>query len=262
MTNSMADLRVTLVQTSLYWESIDENLARFQALLSGADDTDLIVLPEMFSTGFSMDSQGLAEDQNGSAVKWMAHCAREHDAHVCGSVMIRENAQYLNRFVWLSPDGQIQTYDKKHLFRMSTENDHFSPGGARLIVELGGFRICPMVCYDLRFPVWSRNLADNPYDLLLFVANWPAARNQHWKTLLSARAIENLSYCIGVNRIGTDGNGVHYSGDSQVIDFRGELISDLGSEERLVTVELSLAAVQQYRASFPAYLDADAFQLL
>lgn len=258
----MTELRVTLVQTSLVWESVAQNLAHFQALLAQTQDTDLIVLPEMFSTGFSMNSRGLAQDMDGSAVSWMVHSAKQHNAHICGSAIIRAEGQFLNRFLWVSPDGQIQTYDKKHLFRMSAEQDHYSPGDARLIVELKGFRICPMICYDLRFPVWSRHQPDNSYDLLLYVANWPDARRLHWKTLLRARAIENLSYCIGVNRIGSDGNGVVYGGDSQMVDFRGELMSDLGGQEKLVTQAVSLAALRQYRESFPAYLDADDFSLV
>ncbi len=252
-------LTVSLVQTELTWENPGANRTHFDHLLSTVSDTDLVVLPEMFSTGFSMNSSALAEPMTGPTVQWLAQQATACDACICGSMIVAENGNYFNRFLLTQPDGAVYQYDKRHLFRMSTEHENYSPGANRLTIELGDFRLFPQVCYDLRFPVFSRN--DLGYDLMIYVANWPAARREHWLALLRARAIENQCYVIGVNRLGIDGNGVTYNGDSVVFDWNGQLILDLGDRETIGRVELDKAALENYREQFPAWKDNDAFQL-
>jgi omega-amidase len=254
----MTQLNVTLVQTELAWESAPENLTHFDSLLNGVA-TDLVVLPEMFSTGFSMSSAALAESMEGPTVKWMLEKARSLNAVVCGSVIIEDQGRYFNRFVWMPPSGEIQHYDKRHLFRMSTEDDHYSSGGNRQIMEINGFRVCPQICYDLRFPVFSRN--DESYDILLYVANWPAARRDHWQSLLKARAIENLSFVVGVNRIGVDGKNIEYAGDSVIRDYNGTALVDMASDDAVETITLDRLSLVEYRNSFPAHLDADSYKI-
>lgn len=255
----MNQLTVTLIQTELVWESPEENRSHFDHLLNTGLDTDLIVLPEMFSTGFSMDSATLAESMDGPTVNWMRNKAALLGATLCGSLIIEDGDRYFNRFLWVRADGIIQHYDKRHLFRMSTENNHYSAGNEKLVVELQGFRICPQICYDLRFPVWSRN--DGEVDLLLYVANWPQVRREHWIALLKARAIENLCYVVGVNRIGTDGNGISYSGDSLAWDYNGVSLLEMASATDIASVTLDKNALAEYRNQFPAYLDADKYTI-
>ena len=253
-------LRVTLVQTGLAWQDPATNRHRLAAHFRGLPGhTDLVVLPEMFSTGFSMDATALAEDMDGPTVGWMREEAAALGCVVTGSLIVREAGLCHNRLVWARPDGTVEHYDKRHLFRVAGEHDHYAAGARRLVVDLKGWRVCPMVCYDLRFPVWSRNRDD--YDLLLYVANWPQRRAHAWSTLLRARAIENLSYVIGVNRIGKDGNGVTYAGDSVVLDFLGQPLSSEGGGDRVETVVLDREALAGHRSSFPAHLDADRFSL-
>lgn len=246
----MSELNITLVQTELDWESPASNLHRFNQLLQDVQNTDLIILPEMFTTGFSMASSRLAEPMDGPAITWMKSKAAEKSAVVCGSVMTMEDGCHFNRFVWMPPGGNPVTYDKKHLFRMSTENEHYTAGTRRVTVDLNGFKICPLICYDLRFPVWSRN--DEDFHLLLYVANWPAPRRRHWQTLLKARAVENLCYVVGLNRIGSDGNGVEYAGDSAIIDYNGEPVLELDTQPRVVSETLYLTNLLDYKESFPA----------
>jgi predicted amidohydrolase len=254
-------LRVTLVQTGLAWQDPATNRHHLAAHFRGlAGHTDLVVLPEMFSTGFSMDATALAEDMDGPTVGWMREEAAALGCVVTGSLIVREAGLCHNRLVWARPDGTVEHYDKRHLFRVAGEHDHYAAGARRLVVDLKGWRVCPMVCYDLRFPVWSRNRDD--YDLLLYVANWPQRRANAWSTLLRARAIENLSYVMGVNRIGKDGNGVTYAGDSVVLDFLGQPLSSEGGGDRVETAVLDLESLQSYRVSFPAHLDADRFELV
>ncbi len=257
-------LNVTLMQTSLVWESAQANRDHFSRLFTDLvrteiARTDLVVLPEMFSTGFSMNSSLLAETMDGPTVTWLSEQAASLNSTICGSLIIEEAGHYYNRFIWAQPDGNIRHYDKRHLFRMSTENDHYTRGTDKQVFELNGFRICPQVCYDLRFPVWSRN--DSNIDLLLYVANWPAVRKDHWSSLLKARAIENLCYTIGLNRVGTDGNDVEYTGNSVVLDYSGELLLDMATEEITASVQLKKHSLLEYRHKFPAYLDADSYQL-
>jgi predicted amidohydrolase len=218
-----------------------------------------VVLPEMFSTGFSMDAAALAEDMDGPTVDWMREEAAAMGCVVTGSLIIRADGRHYNRLVWARPDGTLAHYDKRHLFRMADEQQHYAAGTRRLNVEIKGWRVCPMICYDLRFPVWSRNRGD--YDLLLYVANWPARRAHAWSSLLRARSIENLSYVVGVNRIGRDGNGTSYAGDSVALDFLGQAISSEGGGDRVETAVLDMESLRSYRASFPAHLDADEFEL-
>lgn len=253
-------LRVTMVQSDLAWEDPTTNRRRLAARFRGlAGHTDLIVLPEMFSTGFSMDAVRLAEGMEGPTVGWLREQAAALGCVVTGSLIVRDGDRYFNRLVWARPDGSLEHYDKRHLFRMAREHDHYSAGLGRLTVELKGWQVCPMVCYDLRFPVWSRNRGD--YDLLIYTANWPARRAHAWSTLLRARAIENLCYVVGVNRVGSDGNGSTYAGDSVALDFAGQPVSSEGGGERADTAVLDRESLVAFRAAFPAHLDADEFEL-
>jgi len=255
-----AHLRVTMIQSALAWQDPAANRRQLAAHFRGlAGHTDLIVLPEMFPTGFSMAAEALAEAMDGPTIGWMREEAAALGCVIAGSLIVADGGRHYNRLVWARPDGTLEHYDKRHLFRMAQEQDHFSAGDRRLTVELKGWRVCPLVCYDLRFPVWSRNRGD--YDLLVYVANWPARRAHAWASLLRARAIENLSYVVGVNRVGTDGNGVSYAGDSVVLDFVGKSLSSEGGGDRVETTVLDLESLQAYRASFPAHLDADDFEL-
>ena len=266
----MSDLRVSLVQTALHWEDPEANRTHFQPLIAPlAGQTDVVVLPEMFSTGFSMAPERLAEDPEGATTAWMAQQAKQLDAVVTGSVITRDRKGYYNRLIWMQPDGTFSTYDKRHLFRFAGEDGHYQPGSDRLIVNWRGWRICPLVCYDLRFPVWSRNRplhgqGEAPvYDALLYVANWPEARRHPWSALLVARAIENQCYVVGVNRIGADGNGIDHSGDSVALDPKGQPISTIEpGTERVETVSFSRSELERFRQKFPVSLDGDDFRLI
>jgi predicted amidohydrolase len=254
-------LNVTLIQTDLDWEDIAANLARFEKLIQGIEaDTDLIVLPEMFSTGFSMNAGRLAETMQGDGPAWIRATAETLQTDMVGSVMIRDNDRFYNRLLWAKPDGGLLVYDKRHLFRMTGEHDVYTCGDQNVLAELNGWKIRPFICYDLRFPVWTRN-QDKRFDLALFIANWPAARSKHWKILLQARAIENQVYVVGVNRIGTDGNGVYHSGDSSVIDPIGTILFQTGHSSCIRTVRLDGGVLQDYRGCFPAWKDGDRFDL-
>ncbi|MEM9674453.1 MAG: amidohydrolase [Bacteroidota bacterium] len=262
----MSLLTVTLIQTPLYWQQIDANLAMLEEKIWQIDRaTNLIILPEMFSTGFTQEAAGLAEPMNSKTFRWMKQQAAQTKAVITGSYIIREGQSFYNRLLWMRPDGSFSFYDKRHLFRMAQEEKTFTTGESQLIEEIGGWKICPLICYDLRFPVWSRNrrLPDGTltYDLLLYVANWPAPRKQAWKILLAGRAIENSCYTIGVNRVGEDGNRVTYSGDSLVTDCWGTVLADLGDQDCIHTVELSYNDLVAYRQKFPVHLDADDFSI-
>jgi predicted amidohydrolase len=254
------DLTISLIQTSLHWHDAEANRNRFEKLIAELESRgDIVVLPEMFTTGFTMEAPANAEKMHGTSLAWMSRVARAHGVILCGSLIIEQDGRFFNRLVWMLPDGRHQCYDKRHLFRMAGEDAHFAPGTHRLIVELNGWKICPLICYDLRFPVWSRGI--NEFDLMIFVANWPAARRSAWQMLLPARAIENQCYAVGVNRIGEDGNGIRYSGDSAVHDYLGTTIADCGNRDCTETVHLSGDALVRYREKFPAYLDADTFTI-
>lgn len=271
----MEDLKITLVQTPLQWENVEENIYMFDEILNSIkEETDLIILPEMFSTGFTMNTS-IAETMNGKSIQWLKEKANEKNCVITGSIMITEGGRNYNRLIWMAPDGKFEMYDKRHLFRMANEQDHFTAGEKKLFVELKGWKICPLICYDLRFPVWSRNRSLTPspspkgegsrelaYDVLFYVANWPERRSLAWNTLLPARAVENQSYAVAVNRIGLDGYGVSYSGDSAVYNPLGEKLSAIQpNENRHETVTLSWNFLQDYREKFPAAMDADEFEI-
>jgi len=257
--SALPNLNIALVQTSLAWHDRQANLEHFELLLEQAKGADLIVLPEMFTTGFSMESQALAEPENGPTHHWLQAQAAKYNAVITGSVIIQAaDGSHRNRLLWARPDGEVLHYDKRHLFRMAGEHLQYQAGKRREIFEWRGWRILPQICYDLRFPGWSRYQQD--YDLALYVANWPAPRSKHWQTLLAARAIENQVYVAGCNRVGEDGNGLNYSGDSLILSPQGETLAQ--AEPFAATqldAELSLETLQSYRSAFPAWRDADSF---
>jgi predicted amidohydrolase len=256
----MSTLKVTIIQADLHWHDAEANRQHFaEAIRSLEESSDLIVLPEMFTTGFSMDAPDLAEACDGPSVAWMREMAADSGAAVCGSLIIDDGGNYYNRFFCMSPDGKETRYDKRHLFRLANEQDHYSEGRDLVTFELNGFRICPMICYDLRFPVWSRNRGH--YDVLVYVANWPSRRHFAWQTLLRARAIENLSYCVGVNRVGVDGNELPYAGGSAIIDYLGQDLADLGGNAGAATAVLDLEQLAAFRDRFAFHKDADRFTL-
>ena len=254
--------RLTLVQQTLVWQDAAANRAHFAELLAPlAGTTDLVVLPEMFTSGFTMKPDAFAEAADGETRAWLLRQAKALDAAVGGSVAVRDDDRFYNRFMLALPDGLTYWYDKRHLFRMGGEHRHYSPGSHALIIEWRGLRLCPLVCYDLRFPVWSRRRPQLEYDLLIYSANWPAARRYAWNTLLRARAIENQAYVAGVNRIGEDGAGIAHVGDSVALDFTGQPLLELNDKAQVATVALDPDALRAWRDKFPAHLDADAFTL-
>lgn len=258
----MDSLTLTLVQSNLRWQQADANRELLEELLEGTiEKTNLILLPEMFTSAFSMESGAIAESWPGETADWMKTIAAQYNAAVCGSIAVTECEQRFNRLVFVTPEGEIIYYDKRHLFRMLGENKRYASGNDRQVVEWKNWRIYPLVCYDLRFPVWCRNIPDLDYDLLLFVANWPAPRNHHWQALLRARAIENLACVAGVNRIGRDGNNIDYVGHSMVINAAGDILLDAGEEAGCYTVAINKSDLEEYRKAFPAFLDADEFEL-
>jgi len=256
-------LRVSLVQADLHWQDPAGNRARFDERLGemAPGSVDVVILPEMFTTGFSMDSASLAEPAAGPTAQWLQSWSRRLGAAVTGSVMTRDGDRFVNRLWFATPEGALHRYDKRHLFRMAGEHEHFAAGRESLVVQFRGWRIAPLVCYDLRFPVWSRRREGFDYDLLVYVANWPARRAYAWRQLLIARAIENQSYVVGVNRVGPDGNGIAHDGDSAAHDFLGMPLATLGSAATVATVSLDLEALREFRERFPAHLDADRFAL-
>ncbi len=257
----MDSLKVTLLQYDIAWEDKVANFHTVERLLASyTEKHDVVVLPEMFSTGFSMQSHRLAEENSDQTMHFVNSLAKKYDAAICGSFIAKEGDDYYNRGFFVTPSEQF-FYDKRHLFRMGDESKSFSPGNSRLIIPFRGFNICLLVCYDLRFPVWSRNVA-NEYDLLIYVANWPDARAKVWNALLVARALENLCYVCGVNRVGLDGMDLNYVGDSQIIDFKGNSILHLSNEEKIISAEISKEGLDKFRQKFPVWKDADKFQLL
>lgn len=266
----MNSLNISLIQSDLVWEDPKANRDSFEKKIKSLGESDLILLPEMFTTGFSMASSRIAEDMSGESIQWMEKMARTKKAVICGSLIIEEKGEYYNRLIWMKPDGQLQYYDKRHLFRMAEEDQYFSPGKERLIVELKGWKICPLICYDLRFPVYSRNRYDTDrktyahadYDLLIYLANWPSPRASAWSKLLMARAIENQSYVAGLNRIGKDEKGMEYIGGSCLVDPKGELIWEAcDGEAEMTTINIELEALNDFRKKFPLGMDADDFEL-
>lgn len=263
----MSDLTVSLVQANLHWEDIAANLAMFDEKIDAIKErTEVIILPEMFSTGFSMQPEKLAQTMDGSAVQWMKQKAKQKNAIITGSLIIEEEGQYYNRLIWMLPNGQFGTYNKRHRFGFAGEDNHYEAGEKRLIASVKGWKICLTVCYDLRFPVWSRNTIKEggqpEYDVLVNVANWPERRNVPWKALLQARAIENQCYMIGVNRVGNDGNNIYHSGDTSLIDPVGEIIYQKAHDEDVFTYTLSRQHLDELRGKFPFMKDADRFMIL
>ncbi|GGF50303.1 amidohydrolase [Echinicola rosea] len=262
----MEDLKIALIQTDLYWQDRGANLAMLEEKIWPLQGkVDLIVLPEMFPTGFSMEVEKLAEPMNFTTTKWLQQMALQTKAVVTGSVIIKDGKGFYNRLLWVRPDGEVSYYDKRHLFRMADEEHHFSMGRKREIFSLKGWRILPQVCYDLRFPVWSRNTSNSngqmEYDLAFYIASWPAARDSAWDVLLQARAVENLCYTLGVNRVGEDGNGIAYSGHSGAYDFKGSTMAFSSEKEEVLLVTLDANALVRYRKKFPAWMDADKFEI-
>jgi len=264
------DLRVTTLQTSLFWEDAAKNINYFNKQLEiiKRNSTDIIVLPEMFNTGFTMNAEKVAELESGFTMQWMNDVASNLNTSICGSLIIKEKNKFYNRFIWMNPDGSYQSYDKRHLFRMGGEDKIFTSGKESVVIECKGWVICPQVCYDLRFPVWSRNRIEKEgknivydYDILLYVASWPAARKFAWQQLLIARAIENQAYLVGVNRIGKDGLGTAYNGESVILDPLGQKINKSSTKKSIETVSLSLKNLQDIRKRFPVFFDADNFKL-
>lgn len=258
-------LRIAMVQTKLYWKDKTANMAMLEEKIMNLDGgVDLVILPEMFTTGFTMEADEVGEPMNLDTTKWMKQMAAQTNALVTGSAIINVNGKHFNRLLWISPDGNGGTYDKRHLFRMANEDAHFEMGTERKVFEWKGWKIMPQICYDLRFPVWSRNrVIENEleYDLIFYVANWPSPRVGAWDVLLQARAVENLSYSIGVNRVGEDGYGIPYSGHSAAYNFKGERLSYLEDKEDILYTELEYSSLQEYRAKFPAWKDGDGFEL-
>ena len=256
----MMNLRLSLVQTDLVWEDPAANCAQLEERLADlAGKTDVVVLPEMFATGFSMSPSG-AEIGRGPVLQWMQVQATRLGALMIGSLKVKQQNSFLNRLYAVHPDGSFVSYDKRHLFRMGAENEFYQAGDKQVIVSYKGWNLAVFICYDLRFPVWSRNVG-MAYDAAIYVANWPAPRANAWRTLLQARAIENLAYVVGVNRVGTDANNLSYAGDSLLVDFKGGLHLDLQAKDQILTSELSAVDLADFRAKFPAHLDADLFSL-
>lgn len=261
----MDPLTISLVQTKLFWEDKQANLAMLEEKINAiSQETEIIILPEMFSTGFSMSPQKLAEPMDGPGVQWMRRMAAEHKVIITGSLIISENGSYYNRLIWMLPTGDIGTYDKRHLFSYAEEHGHYRAGQKKLIASIKGWKINLQICYDLRFPAWSRQSSgDNElYDLLINVANWPEARSDAWKTLLTARAIENQCYVIGVNRVGVDGKGIAYSGDSMVLDPLGNIMYHKEKIEDVFTFTLFGEPLRKVREKFPFLNDRDSIHIL
>ena len=253
-------LKIAAIQTNLTWENSHVNLASFQTKIDLLDEVDLIVLPEMFSTGFTMQPTLVAETMDGNTVQWMITIATSKNVAIVGSIVIEENQQYYNRVIFVHANGKIETYDKRHSFSLAGEHKVYTSGEKRLIVNLKGWRICPLICYDLRFPVWSRNTDD--YDLLIYMANWPKPRIFAWDTLLKARAIENMSYCVGVNRVGEDENGYQYNGHTAVYDYLGaDVATTIDGEEEVLQFTLTKSFQNETRKKLNFLNDRDHFTI-
>lgn len=260
---SAEKLNITIIQPDIVWENKEANLANYEKCISEIKDKrEVVILPEMFSTGFSMNPELLAETMEDPSVQWMKDIAAKYRCILAGSLIIEENGNYFNRLIWMQPNGTYGVYDKRHLFAYAGEDEHYTAGEKRLIASVKGWKICLLVCYDLRFPVWSRNQPEGAYDLLVYVANWPERRSLAWKALLKARAIENQCYCVGVNRVGDDGNNIHYSGGSSVFGPLGETIWQNENEIITHTVSLDKDILVKTRESLPFLKDGDKFLLL
>ncbi len=257
----MQNLKLTLIQLNLKWQDKDYNLNTIERLLNEhQEETDVIILPEMFTTGFSMESDLLAEAMSGKSVKWMKKKAIENQSAVCGSLIIEDNGKYVNRFIWVEPDGNLITYDKHHLFSLVEEHLHYTAGTEHTFINYKGWLIQPFICYDLRFPVWCRNT--KKVDLQMFVANWPEKRSHHWTRLIETRSIENQCYVVGVNRIGKDKNEVSHSGDSSLYDYKGTCLHTVSNVEAIQTFSISKNDLEEHRKRYPFLKDQDNFEIL
>lgn len=259
-------IKIAIVQTKLFWEDGNLNRSHLSDQINSIE-ADVIVFPEMFTSGFTMNVAQVAEDMQGTTINWMKEIAKKKNAVFTGSLVIKEGGKYYNRMLWIGPDGELEYYDKRHLFRMANEQEYYSDGKRKVVVAYKGFRFCLQVCYDLRFPVWSRNIGENGespiYDCLIYVANWPEIRRTAWTSLLQARAIENQCFVIGVNRVGQDGKGIVYSGDSAVYSPKGDKISTVEPyEENVEIVEIEINELNDFREKFPVGMDADAFRIM
>ncbi|HEX7902894.1 MAG TPA: amidohydrolase [Chitinophagaceae bacterium] len=266
----MPTLTITTIQTNLHWENKAANLRMLEEKITGIKEkTEIVVLPEMFSTGFSMNAKGLAETMEGETVQWMKRVAAAKKIILTGSIIAEEQGNHYNRLIWMLPNGQYGVYDKRHRFAYAGEDAHYTAGNKRLIASVKGWKINLQVCYDLRFPVWSRQTSplsgevgrEPEYDVLIYVANWPERRSLAWQTLLQARAIENQCYVVGVNRVGNDGNEIHYSGDSMIIDPLGEVLYAKKEAEDIFTITIDKSHLDKVREKFPFWKDADEFTL-
>ncbi|RYF89123.1 MAG: amidohydrolase [Chitinophagaceae bacterium] len=269
----MSSLTITTIQTDLVWENKTANLAMLEKKLGQLrEKTEIVVLPEMFSTGFSMQPEALAETMEGETMNWLKRMAETHRLVLTGSIIIKENDNYHNRLIWMLPNGQYGFYDKRHLFAFAGEHNHFTAGSKRMIASVKGWKINLQVCYDLRFPVWARQqkgkATDAPeqnlqpeYDVLIYVANWPERRSHAWKTLLTARAIENQCYVVGVNRVGNDGNDIYHSGNTMIVDPLGEMLYHMADKEDIATLTLEKEHLETVRNKFPFWKDADEFNI-
>ncbi len=259
---SKQELKVVLIQQDLQWEDKVANINLFDTCIKSLSAAaDIIVLPEMFSTGFTMQAEVFAEEMSGRTIQKMQEWAKDSNAVICGSIIIKEDQKFFNRFIWVEPNGKIEKYDKAHLFRMGEEEQHYTRGSEQLLLNYKGWKIAPFVCYDLRFPVWLRRTEKFDFDLMIFVANWPERRSKHWDLLLQARAVENQSYVLAVNRIGNDGKQIYHSGNSAVIDPLGNIVFKLEHEAMVKEIVLSKASLDNYRESFPLGLDTDKFEI-
>ncbi len=254
------DLQIAIIQKDLVWQNAKENRNELDKMLASIQNVDLIILPEMFTTGFSMTPKPIAETMDGDSIAWMKKKSKEFDTAIVGSLIIVENELYFNRMLFVHPNGKIEQYDKRHAFALAGENEAFTTGDLKLIVDYKGWKICPLICYDLRFPVWSRNVEN--YDLLIYAANWPRPRINAWNTLLKARAIENMSYCIGANRVGVDANGYEYSGNSIAIDFLGNELTEVSEDkEEIIYATLNKNKLMALRTKLPFLEDRDTFTI-
>jgi omega-amidase len=267
----MQPLTITIIQANLFWENKAANLQMLTEKINNiSEPTELVILPEMFSTGFSMQPQKLAETMDGETITWMKNIASEKKIILTGSIIIEEENKYYNRLIWMLPNGQYGHYDKRHLFAFANEHQHYTAGNKRLIAQVKGWKINLQICYDLRFPVWARQQSplseesefEAEYDIILYVANWPERRSHAWKTLLTARAIENQCYAIGVNRVGNDGNNIYHSGNSMVVDALGNELYHKADDEDVFTITLQKETLQETRNKFPFLKDADEFNLI
>lgn len=262
----MQSLTISLVQSDIHWEDKNRNLLHFTEIIEQLPrESQVVVLPEMFSTGFSMQPEKLSEPMDGFTVQWLQQMAGKHKKIITGSLIIQENDQFFNRLIWMLPDGNFYHYDKRHLFAYASEHEHYTAGNKKLIVQVNGWKICLQICYDLRFPVWARQNKtgkEGYYDMLIYVANWPGKRRLAWETLLQARAIENQCYVIGVNRIGNDGNDIYHSGNSRLVDPLGDIIWQQSDTPEVFTYTFHKEELEGVRKQFPFLNDADPFLLV